>query len=178
MKRTHKIVAVTLAAMSVAAATAVFASPGPGMSMGMGMGSDCGPMGAMHSASGPGGRMHGGAMAANMGARMDANMVELKSELKITAAQEPAWQAFSAKAAQQTQAMQGMRGKMHQTSGSAPDQMAQHAEFMKQRTGNLEAMSAALKELYAVLTPEQKAAADQRFGHLGGRHMARGGAGR
>jgi Spy/CpxP family protein refolding chaperone len=176
MKRTHKIVAVTLAAMSVAAVTAVFANPGPGMSMGMGM--DCGPMGAMHGASGPGGRMTGGGMAANMDAHMSANMGELKSELKITAAQEPAWQAFSAKAAQQAQAMQGMRGKMPVASGSAPDQMAQHAEFMKQRTGNMEAMSAALKDLYAVLTPEQKATADQRFGHLGGRHMARGGAGR
>ena len=45
-----------------------------------------------------------------------------------------------------------------------PDRMIQRAELMKQRTASMEAMGTALKDLYAVLTPEQKAVADQHFG--------------
>ena len=71
-----------------------------------------------------------------------------------------------------------MRDKMREAAGPAPDQLAQHTEFMKQRIGTMDAMSAALKDLYAVLTPEQKAKADQRFGHIGGPHMAHAGPGR
>ena len=160
MKRTHKIVAATLATISIAAATAVFAHPGPGMGMG--------PMGGMPGTFGPGGRMAGGDPAA----AIDARMGDLKSELKITAAQEPVWQAFIGKAKQQAQAMQAMRAKVQETAGSAPDRMAQRTEFMKTRTSNMETMNTSLKDLYAVLTPEQKATADKRFGMMGGRRMA------
>jgi len=47
---------------------------------------------------------------------------------------------------------------------SAPERLSQRAAFMKQRTAHLEAMSAALKSLYTVLTPEQKTIADHFFG--------------
>lgn len=156
--------------MSFAAVTAAFANPGSGMGMSMGMGR--GAMSGMHPDAGLGARMSGSDMAANMGSRMDANMVELKSELKITATQEPAWQAFTAKVALQGHAMQTLSGKGPGTAGSAPDRMAQRGDFMKQRIGNMEAMSAALKDLHAVLPPEQKAMIDQRFGQMGGRQTA------
>ena len=35
----------------------------------------------------------------------------------------------------------------------------------------MEPMNAAMKNLYAVQTPEKKAVADQRFGHAGGPRM-------
>ncbi|MGP1678479.1 MAG: hypothetical protein ACTS6J_15145 [Burkholderiales bacterium] len=38
---------------------------------------------------------------------------------------------------------------------------------MKQRQSELEAEATALKKLYAALTPDQKAAADQLFGGFG-----------
>lgn len=160
MKYAYKFMAVGIAAASLAVASVVFAHPGTGM----------GPMGGMPGGFGHGGHMAGGDLAA----AIDAHMGDLKSELKITAAQEPAWQAFIAKAKQQAQAMQTMRTKVQEASGSAPDRMAQRTEFMKTQAGNMETMSTSLKELYAVLTPEQKATADKRFGMMGGRHMAHG----
>ena len=58
---------------------------------------------------------------------------------------------------------------MHEarSAGSAPELLAQQTEFMKQRQAEMEANTAALKNLYATLTPEQKTIADQRFGGFG-----------
>ncbi|MGV0952386.1 MAG: Spy/CpxP family protein refolding chaperone, partial [Azonexus sp.] len=93
---------------------------------------------------------------------------------KITADQESAWQAFSGKVRQQAEAMQAMRGKMQNVAGSVPERMDQRSEMMRQRMGAMDSMNAAIKDLYAVLSPEQKAIADQRFGMMGGRPMAMG----
>lgn len=158
MKRTHRITAATLAALSLAAATAVFAHGGSGMGPGSG------PMGAMRGASAPGGPQGTG----DPTARMETHLSTLKAELKITPAQEPAWQAFVGQAKQQAQGHQAMRGTMQGGTGSAPDRMAQHTEMMKQHVAGMEKMNSALKDLYAALTPEQKATADKRFGHQGG----------
>ena len=51
--------------------------------------------------------------------------------------------------------------------GSAPELLAQQTEHMKQRQAEMAANAAALKDLYATLTPEQKVVADQRFGGFG-----------
>lgn len=159
MQRTTKIVAATLAtlAVSLAAVSVVSAFPGPGF----------GPMGGGPGAFGPGARFARGDLAAFAEKRID----DLKTELKITAAQEPAWQALTSKAKQQAQAMQANRTKMQEAAGPTPDRMAQRSDFMKQRVAGMESMSAAMKDLYAVLTPEQKILADQRFGHGGGPRM-------
>jgi hypothetical protein len=166
MKRTHKIVAATIATLSLAAVTAVFASPGMGM----------GPMGGMHGGFGPGGHMAG----ADPATQLDTHLGQLKDELEITAAQEPAWQAFAGKAKQQAQSMQATRARMHEASGLASDPMAPRTEFMKQRMAAMDAMNTAKKELYAVLTPQQTASADKRFGQtgpmgqMGGQRMGHG----
>ena len=170
MKSTHKIAATVIATMSLAVASAVLAHPGPGMGMGMGIGPGMGAMGGMFGHFGPGGRMAGADPAAAVVARMG----EFKTELKITATQEPGWQVLTGTTTQQAQAMSAMRGKMHETSGSAPERMALRSEFMKQRIGNMDAMAGALKDLYAVLTPEQKAIADKRFDMMVGYRMAGG----
>ncbi|MCX7178298.1 MAG: Spy/CpxP family protein refolding chaperone [Proteobacteria bacterium] len=63
---------------------------------------------------------------------------------------------------------------MHSATGSAPELMAQRNEMMKQHLGNMETMAAALKDFYAVLTPEQKTTADKFFAEMPGRRMAKG----
>lgn len=173
MKRSHQVVAGIAAALSLAAAAA-FAHPeggmGPGFGpgAGAGMGPGMGPMGSMMGRHGMAGRMAG----ANPAAIIDSHLADLKAELKIGTAQEAAWQSFAGKARQQAETMQAMRGKMLDATGTAPERMAQRTEAMKQQIANMETMSAALKDLYAVLTPEQKAIADQHVGMMGGRRMA------
>lgn len=99
----------------------------------------------------------------------DENLVALKSELGITDKQDAAWQAFAKHAKQQQEKRLAWFAKMQETrsAGSAPERLAQQTEFMKQRQAEMEANVAALKNLYAALTPEQKAIADQRFGGFG-----------
>jgi Spy/CpxP family protein refolding chaperone len=60
----------------------------------------------------------------------------------------------------------------------APERLAQRTARMKQAIAGMEARTAAVTELYAVLSPEQKALADKQFarGHRGGR-FHRGGHG-
>lgn len=162
MKRIHKIAATMLAAMTLAFGSTVLAQPATGMGHGFG------PMGGMHGAMGRGGPMAGGDSAA----AIDAHMSKLKAQLQITASQETAWQAFTGKAKEQAQSMKAMQAKMQDSGLSAPDRMAQHTEFMKQRVANMEAMHGALQDLYAVFTPDQKAKADKWFGAMHGRSMA------
>lgn len=176
MKRTYKILGGIVIVTSLGLATAVYAnSDGAGHCMGGGA------MGGMSGMNGTGGMagMGGHMMERGHGhfdpaAMIDGRLAYLKSALKITGAQETAWQAFSAKARQQGETMQAMHAAMSsQTAAvSAPERMAQHEAMMKRQLGNMEAMDSALKGLYSVLTPEQKAIADQSFGRM---HMAFGG---
>lgn len=177
MTRTYKILGGIAAASTLALAAAVWAQPGAGMGMGGPMGSMMGgnmPMGSMMGGGMPMGAMMGNDPAANA----DARLGTLKSELKITAGQEAAWQAFATQAKAQAATMQAMRAAMQSDAGTAPERMEQRTQMMKLRIAGMESMSAAVKELYAVLTPEQKAIADQRFGHMGGMPIARGPRGR
>lgn len=132
-----------------------------GCAMGPGMGH--GMHGGMH------GGMRGGMRAGMAGpqapADVTARLSDLKTELKITDAQEGAWQAFTAASQQQAE----QRFEMHtQMQSAAPADRAAHYEAMKAvREAQFAARSKALTDLYAVLTPEQKALADQQ---LRGRH--------
>jgi protein CpxP len=103
-------------------------------------------------------------------ARVEGRLAALKSQLKITSDQESAWQAFEGKAKAMAGSMQTRRAEMTPAKLTAPERLAQRAAFAKEGAANLESMSAAVKVLYEVLTPEQKAIADQRmaFGGRGG----------
>lgn len=101
-------------------------------------------------------------------ARTAEHLDRFKAELKITAAQESAWQSFAEKARQQFDSMPEQcpmvaANTTPTTPLSAPERMDKGIEFMKQRLTRMEAMSAAMKDLYAALTPEQKTVADQHF---------------
>jgi Spy/CpxP family protein refolding chaperone len=119
-----------------------------------------------------------GGMWSNPAAAVEGHLAALKVELKITPDQDTAWQAFTTKARQQADTMIARRAQMFSktpaTPQSAPERLAQHAAMAKQGAASLEVMSAAVKDLYAVLTPEQKALADRQLahgprGHFGGR---------
>jgi hypothetical protein len=184
MKRATKIAVAIGAALSLGlAAAAVSAHPygygpgwgghmggygmGAGMMGGYGPGPGMGP--GMMGGYGPGAGMGPQAMFHNRFGNAEDNLAALKTELGITAKQDPAWQAFAKNAKQQDESRQAWFTKMQQarSAGSAPELLAQQAEVMKQRQAEMEANVAALKNLYAALTPEQKALADQRFGGFG-----------
>ena len=105
------------------------------------------------------GRAHGG----EPGLLSEQHLARLKADLKLSAAQEPAWTAFAAKAGEQARAAQAQREAQAKTTPPAttPERMAQHLAMLKQHQASLEVMSTAMKGLYDALTPEQRATLDR-----------------
>jgi Spy/CpxP family protein refolding chaperone len=136
MKTLSKITLGTLAALGLAASTAVLAH-GFGPMMGQGQ-HGFGPMGQCQN-GGPG-----------------AHLDNLKSALKLTAKQEPAWQAFE----QAVRTQMASHGSGHPMA-NGPDGMEAHIAFMEQRLAGMKAIQKARTDLYQVLTNEQKAVFDQ-----------------
>ncbi len=141
---------------------------GPGM-MGYGpgmMGYSGGPRGGY----GPGMMGYGGGYgpgaAAGVGPveHMDARLSFLKDQLKITSDQQAAWDAYATQAKAQAATMQAFHSQPLPTAQTPSERIEQHADRAKLRAEQMKAMSAAVKDLYAALTPEQKAVADQNFG--------------
>jgi hypothetical protein len=134
---------------------------------------------------GPGGcdgRMMGGMHRANFdpAARADQYLARLKADLKLTAAQEPLWQAFAGKAkAEAGKGIEAMRENAQDLSLTAPDRMTRRTEIMKERVAAMESVNASFRQLYDALSPDQRRVADihaARMGHGGrGGPMGRGG---
>jgi hypothetical protein len=57
---------------------------------------------------------------------------------------------------------------------TVPARMASNTAWMTQRLAGMQAVTTALSDLYAVLTPEQRTVADQSFGAVGPRGYGRG----
>ncbi|MDZ7589213.1 MAG: Spy/CpxP family protein refolding chaperone [Rubrivivax sp.] len=174
MKTTTRIAAVSLAVLTLGLAGAVAAHPGMGMGMGQGMGPGMGQ--GMHG--GMRGGMRGGMGGPQTPAEFAARLSDLKTELKITEAQEGAWQAFTAVSLQQVEQRQAMRAQMQaQMQDATPAERSAHYEAMKTvREAQFAARSKALADLHAVLTPEQKAVADQQLRGPHGQRMTMRGA--
>jgi hypothetical protein len=177
MKRVTKIAIGAATALSLGLAVgAVNAQPygyGPGWGMGHGQGYGPGPM--MGGGYGPMGRGMGPQAWGNPAAAAEWRLSNLKAELKITGAQESAWKAFADQSKQQAEAMQKLMASVQGSAqASAPERLELRAKVMQQRVEQMAKGTAAFKELYAALSPEQKALADQRvgFGRMGGRGMA------
>ena len=142
--------------------------PGPGMGRGMGPGGGMGPTGYGPMGYGMGPHAYG-----NPSAMADARIAYLKSELKITSGQESAWKIFADQTKQQADAMQALMATAQGSAqATAPERLELRNQFMKKRQEQMEKSTTAFKDLYAALTPEQKAIADQRVGMLGGRGTA------
>ena len=198
MKTSNSILAVTIIAASLAGAGSAFAHGGMGAGA-MGMGAEHpmgqGMMGAGHEMGhgmmgmgqgmGHGHMGMGAGMHAGMGpmqgpeapASVSARLADSKAQLKITSAQEAAWSKYAALVTQQAEAHANMRTQMHAQmsdpkTASTVDHAAQREAMHKLQQDNLAARNTALTELYAVLTPEQKAVADQRLQGRRGHRMA------
>lgn len=130
---------------------------------GMG-GAQCDMMGAQY------GGMHGMGMShhgmgkmdpAKMQARMDKRHAALKTELKLTAAQEPAWTAFleshKSPAGMKGQPPAAMPDLAKLTTPERIDKMKElRAQRMSEMTAAMDKRAEATKTFYAVLTPEQQ----------------------
>ena len=185
MKRNQKVIVGIAAVLSAAAIGTAFAQ-----SDGMGSYRMSGSAAGMESGSMMGGGMMGGGMmgegdmrqrgmaegmmhGGDSAAMVDRHLADTKAALHITAAQEPAWQAFATQAKQQAGAMQTMRGKLQgaDTNATAPDRMQARTQFLQQRLSGMEAMTKALKHLYTALSPEQRTIANQRLSMMGEQRM-------
>jgi len=187
MRKISKIALATGAALSLGLTAAELSAhpesmgwsgngPGSGMygyGMGYGMGPGAGMGYGMHGygMAGPGYGMSRG-YGIGFGACPEVaedRLTGLKSVLGITAKQEAAWQAFVKSAKQREESRQAWFAKMQEarTAGSLPELLAQQDEVFKQQQAERQATTAALKDLYGALSPEQKAIADQRLGGFG-----------
>jgi hypothetical protein len=127
---------------------------------GPGAGAGYGPMmGGM----GGGGRMGGGGMMNPAAA--EARLDGVKGALKITAEQESAWNAYADALKAQADQRVKFREQMAATDAAARAELRN--QHFAANTESAKSIGAARDGLYAVLTPEQKAAADRLLGFPG-----------
>ncbi len=169
MKRTHKIIAGLILAAGIGSVTLVQAR-GPGGWGCDGMGpTGAGPMsgqGMQGGQAGPRGMRAG--MRFDPAQRAERHLNYLKSELKLTAEQEPLWQAFAEKAqAEAGQGFQAMRSQATDVNLTAPERMAKMQKLMQERVDAMAGVHERFNRLYAALTPEQQKVADQQAAMMG-----------
>jgi hypothetical protein len=171
MSNNRKVIASLIAAAALAASgSLVYAQPQKSDGA-----AQSGGQGERHAMRG----QHGGDRGqwSNPAARVEGYLAALKVELKITPAQEKAWQTFADKTRKQAEARAAQRAKFQGAKPAdnmpAPERLAQRTARMKQAIAGMEARTAAVTELYSALTPEQKAIADKQFARKHGRHGGR-----
>ena len=149
MKHTQKMVLAIITTLGIGAMAPSYAT-----GMGMGPGDGC-------------------AIPGNITAnpdQIDSHLAQVKEDLSIGSKQEAAWAAFAKTIKQQkTEMMSAMQERRQhassaQSTQSAPEQIGERTQFMKQRVASMETVAAAMKQLYVVLTPQQKEILDARFG--------------
>lgn len=121
----------------------------------------CASLPAMaHANAHDGQRMTREQRAEKMAERFSARQARLHEALKLSAAQQGAWDAYQAAVRPQPRAMQGERKPM--ASLSAPERMQRRIDAGKVRLARMEARLAATRTFYAQLTPAQKQVFDER----------------
>lgn len=138
----------------LATALVAVAQQGPGYGPGMMMGGGHGPMFASYDA--------------DIAKFQQDRLGQLKSQLGITTEQQPAWDAFAAKAAEQAKAMQALRKDV--TAGTAPERMVRQQQAMAERQKAMGSMSESFAKFYEVLTPKQREVFDRSYGGPMHRH--------
>ncbi len=100
-------------------------------------------------------------------ANSERHLLAFKKELNITNDQEQAWNTYAEKTRNNVKDIRDRTNEaMHDQPQTAPERFDRHIELMRKRLANFENMDEALKQLYAALTPEQKAIADRHFSRL------------
>lgn len=128
----------------------------------MGMGGNMGGMMSM---------MHGGSMMGGAPGRfVEGRLAFLKTELKVTPAQEPQWSKFADAYRSVVQSSKGQDSHMQTMTGgqaSAPERLARYEKHLTARRDAVRTIKAAVDPLYAVLSADQKKLADELLGHVG-----------
>ena len=135
------------------------AAAGPGMPGGMAGAGDMPMMGMMRMMMGRDGMSMMGAMARHV----EGRLAFLKTELKITDAQLPLWNAVADAMRANAKTMGDMAGGMMGSSQTAtlPDKLAMRDKMMTAHLEALRKFKAAVDPLYAALSDEQKKTADE-----------------
>jgi hypothetical protein len=108
--------------------------------------------------------------------RIEGRLAFLKTELKITEAQAPQWNAFADALRNQSKATQARHAEFRERHAKhqkgerkearpLTERLAAHEKFMEQRLQQMKAFKAAVEPLYGVLSPEQRKTADQLLAH-------------
>ena len=139
------------------------AVPGPGMPGGMMSGASGMPMmGMMRMMMGEDG-MSGMPMMGGMAGHVEGRLAFLKTELKITDAQLPLWNAVADAIRANGKGMgataEGMVGSTQ--AASLPDKLATRERMLSARLEALRKLKAAVEPLYAAFSDEQKKTADE-----------------
>ena len=111
---------------------------------------------------------HGGMMgwdSARMEKYHEQHLAKLHDKLKLTAQQEPAWKKFAAQPPVFDGTNRPDPAEMEKL--NAPQRLEKGLEHMKAMEAKLTDHLAALKEFYAVLTPEQQKIFDDQMPHPG-----------
>lgn len=109
--------------------------------------------------------------------RIEGRLAFLKTELKITEAQAPQWNAYAELKRNQAKAMQARHAAFkeqhaaHKKDGAErsearplPERLAAREKMMEQHLAEMKQSKAVIEPLYNVLTPEQRKTADQLLG--------------
>lgn len=163
MNISRKLAVVALMAGGLAVATATFAAAGHH--------GHC-PMEGHGMMGGPG---HGPLDPAKMTQHMTERLTALKTELKLTAAQQTPWENFETVAKGQIQEMASHAPEMkahmqREDTLTAPERLAKMREFMQARLAGLDKLQPAVQSLYDALSPEQRKVMDQFRPFAGGPH--------
>jgi Spy/CpxP family protein refolding chaperone len=137
--------------------------------MGLVAGSFAAHAGGPEGAHNMGGGMSSGGHASSpeqMKERFAKRQTELHDKLKLTPAQEPAWNVFAERMKPGERPARTERSDMEKL--TAPQRMERMLAMMQEGQKRMTERLAAVKEFYAVLTPEQQKTFDQEFGS--GRH--------
>jgi periplasmic protein CpxP/Spy len=95
---------------------------------------------------------------------IDAHLAELKTQLNITAAQQPKFDEFAKVLKQNAETMDTAMQKAQQSAGqSAVEGLRAAASLTQTEADNLKRLVPALEGLYATLSAEQKRTADEMF---------------
>jgi hypothetical protein len=122
------------------------------------------PMGSMPGASGGMPMMGMMQMMGGMAGHVEGRIAFLKTELKITDAQQPLWNAVAdamRASAKDMAAMMPMMQSMMQPSGTLPEKLAAREKAMTAHLEALRKLKVAVEPLYAALSDDQKKTADQ-----------------
>jgi periplasmic protein CpxP/Spy len=93
-------------------------------------------------------------------AHMEKNRARLHDKLKLAPEQEAAWKVFAEKTKPQAPRIKAVRSEL--AALPAPARMDRMIALMKERESRMVDRAAAVKEFYAVLTPEQQKLFDEQ----------------